>query len=315
MPLTPSVTVTLLMAAIGVLSAETAKAGSVPDGYRQVWSDEFASLSLCTGGPTYDGLEAGTGTWAAPGAWWNTNPKGVAGYGLYDWFVDPSYYGWPSGYPAQGQFAITRDGLRIRAEAPTPAMVPLLPSVMRAPVPWMTGQINSYHGMHIKPPFYFEARAKMPVAAGHPFPQIWLITGAHRYPTDHAMEYEIDVYEGFGESNRLHSALHWNKSPNKPDILNYEVVNKSSGVDLSTGFNDWGCQVTKEQQIFFFNGIEVGRVPTQDPSTVDSPYSIILDVSAGIPWKGGGPPSDGPHDMIVRYVRLYAPDANGITVK
>ena len=46
MPLTPSVTVTLLMAEIGVLSAETAKAGSVPDGYRQVWSDEFASLSL-----------------------------------------------------------------------------------------------------------------------------------------------------------------------------------------------------------------------------------------------------------------------------
>ena len=39
-------------------------------------------------------------------------------------------------------------------------MVPLLPSVMRAPVPWMTGQINSYHGMHIKPPFYFEARGR-----------------------------------------------------------------------------------------------------------------------------------------------------------
>ena len=43
------------------------------------------------------------------------------------------------------------------------------------------------------------------------------------------MEYEIDVYEGFGEYNRAALALHWNKSPNKPDILNYEVVNKSSG--------------------------------------------------------------------------------------
>ena len=94
MPLEPWLAVTLLMATIGALTGETAKAGSVPDGHHQVWSDEFTSLSLRTGGPTYDGLEAGTGTWAAaPGAWWNTNPKGVAGYGFYDWLVDPSDHG------------------------------------------------------------------------------------------------------------------------------------------------------------------------------------------------------------------------------
>ena len=286
MPLEPWLAVTLLMATIGALTGETAKAGSVPDGYHQVWSDEFTSLSLRTGGPTYDGLEAGTGTWAAPGAWWNTNPKGVAGYGFYDWLVDPSYYGWPAGYSNHGQLAITQDGLRIRAEAPTPEMAPLLPSVARARVPWMTGQINSYHGVHIKPPFYFETRAKMPLAVGHPWPQIWLVTGAHRYPTDRAKAYEIDVQEGFGESDRLHSSLHWNRNADDPTLLNYQVVNQPSGVDLSAGFNIWGCQVTRERQTFFFNGIEVGRVATQDLSTVDLPYSIILGVSAGIPWGG-----------------------------
>jgi hypothetical protein len=288
----------------------------VPEGYHLVWADEFAKLSLRTGGPTYYGLETGSGTWSAPGELIG-DPRGGPGYG-YDWFVDPSYYGWPGGY--HGQFAITSDGLRIRAEAPPLALAKLYPHVNRSPEPttatWMSGQITSWHAVRIKPPFYFEARAKMPVGNGRPWPAIWLATGQHRpAPNDHGKEYEIDVHEGFGESTKLNSTIHWNPYAMLSTYPAYNVVDSPSGVDLSAGFNVWGCYVTKTQQVFYFNGVEVGRVQTPAAANADQPYGIILDVSAGLPWKGGGPPSGGPYDMTVRYVRLYAPNPSGLTVR
>ena len=84
---------------------------------------------------------------------------------------------------------------------------------------------------------------------------------------------------------------------------------------FSVGFNTWGCLVTKQQQIFFFNGKEEGRVETPSTANADQPFGILLDVSAGLPWRNGGPPSGGPHDMIVRYVKLYAPDKRGLTLR
>ena len=58
-----------------------------------------------------------------------------------------------------------------------------------------------------------------------------------------------------------------------------------------------------------------GKWTPQVNANVDQPFGITLNVSAGLPWKGGGPPSGGPDDMIVRYVRLYAPDTRGLTLK
>ncbi|WP_428485837.1 glycoside hydrolase family 16 protein [Rhodopila sp.] len=306
------VMVVLLPFAVSYSAEEPATEGPIPAGFHQVWSDEFTTLSLRTGGPSYDGLADGTGTWAAPGAWYSDDPRGVAGYG-YDWFVDPSFDRWPAGYPRLGQFAITPEGLRIRAEAPSPAMARMLPMAVRDRKmhPWLAGQINSFHAVRIKPPFYFEARAKMPAGVGRPFPAIWLVTGAHKHPGDHARDYEIDVQEGFGDSDRLHATIHWNTSPDTANFPSRDVVNMAAAGDLSAGFNTWGCYVTTKQQVIYFNGKEVGRVVTPETAVADQPFGIILDVSAGLPWKGGGPPSGGPHDMIVRYVRLYGPDGPG----
>ena len=306
---------TVIILSAGVRAAER---GTIPSGYKRVWSDEFTSLSLRTGGPTYDGLESGSGTWSAPGAFYSSDARGVAGYG-YDWFVDPFYDHWPAGYSTHGQFKITPEGLRIRAERPSSAMAAMLPAITRegGGAPWISGQVSSFHAVRIKPPFYFEARAKMPPGMGRPWPAIWLLTGAHRYPDDSGKEYEIDLHEGFGDDDRLHSAIHWNPSADKPDYPSREVANLPSGVILSGGFNTWACEVTKGLQIVFFNGKEIGRLATPDTADADQYYGIILDVSAGLPWASGlrgdgGAPSGGPHDMIVRYVRLYAPDARGL---
>ena len=65
----------------------------------------------------------------------------------------------------------------------------------------------------------------------------------------------------------------------------------------------------------YFNGHEVGRVATPSDVNIKQPFGILLDVTAGLPWNGGGPPGNGPHDMVVEYVRLYAPNKSGLTLR
>jgi hypothetical protein len=301
----------LALAASGLpLAART-----VPEDYAHVWSDEFHSLSLRTGGPTDLGLQSGHGVWSAPGTWWSNDPKGVQGY-AYDWLVNPSYH-WPGDYG--GPFSITQDGLRIRSQVAPQIVSAILPKLNLAKdaldgrdvTPWLSAQINSWHGVRIAPPFYFECKAKMPRGVGRPWPAIWLMSGdrgqSHRTS---GREYEIDLHEGFGDSDKLHCTLHWHATADTKDYLARGF--ERSCPDLSVGFSIWGCHVTAERQIFYFNGDEVWRFDTPPGANANQPYGIILDVTAGIPWKTGGPPSDSPHDMIVRYVRLYAPNKQGL---
>jgi hypothetical protein len=300
-------------ALVGLLATATdcalAQPAPIPAGYTEVWSDDFKTLSLRTGGPTFTGLAAGSGIWAAPGAWFSSDPRGFAGDG-YEWLVDPTYYGWPKGYP--GPFAITPDGLRIRVEEAPAAIAALLPKIQRMGVtvtPWLGGQINSFHGVRIKPPFYFEARAKMPLGIGRPWPAIWLVTGTQKpFPNDKAKGYEIDLHEGFGDSVNLHMTVHWTRFADRPGAASQPITNAPSGVELSADFHRWACDVTIERQIFYFDDREVGRIESPPDAAVDQYYSIILGIGAGLPWKGGGPPSDGPHDLIIRVVKLYAPN-------
>jgi hypothetical protein len=302
-------------------TAEGDPPATIPDGYQLVWQDQFTRLSLRKGGPTFDGLEHGTGVWSSPGATYSEDPRGVAGYGGYDWFADPSYYGWPDGY--NGEFAITHDGLRIRTEPPIPALASVLPRVVgdawtgedaerhKETVPWLSGQLNSYNSVRIRPPFYFEVKAKMPEAGGHTFSAIWLATEERR-TGHHGINYEVDVQEGFGDSDRLHSTIHWNTSPVTDDFRHENVVDSVKVADLSKDFHVWGALVTRDEQVFYFDGNEMGRFKTPKNANADQYYGIILDVSAGMPWKGGGPPSGGPHDMFIRYVKLLAPNSKNL---
>lgn len=307
----------LALATAGLMVPTMRLNAAVPEHYKLVWSDEFKSLSLRTGGPTERGLQAGKGIWSAPGSWWTQDPKGVRGY-AYDWLVDPSYH-WPDDY--KGPFLITKEGLRIRSEAPPPNVAALLPKFSLPDVapdghnitPWLSGQIDSWYAVRIKPPFYFECRAKMPHGIGRPWPAIWLMSGTKRHPFAPGKDYEMDLHEGFGDSDKLHCAVHWNPSA-APDSKEYLVTGMEplSCPDLSANFNTWGCLVTAERQHFYFNDKEIWQLATPPNGDANQAYGIILDVTAGIPWKNGGPPSDGPHDMIVRYVRLYAENTHGL---
>lgn len=305
----------LSLAATGLLMPYAARA-QVPHGYDLVWADEFTAFSPRSGGPTDLGLQSGHGAWWAPGTWWSADPKGVQGY-AYDWLVNPSYP-WPGGY--KGPFTVTPEGLRIRSQVAPPAVAAVLPKITLANkdavdghdvTPWLSAQINSWYGIRVSPPFYLECRAKMPRGVGRPWPAIWLMSGdmgqSHRSV---GQEYEIDLHEGFGDSDKLHCTVHWHPSASSKDYLAKGF--EAPCPDLSADFNTWGCDVTAKRQTFYFNGQQVWEFDTPAGAKADQPYGIMLDVTAGIPWKTGGPPSDSPHDMIVRYVRLYAPNTRGL---
>jgi hypothetical protein len=117
------------------------------------------------------------------------------------------------------------------------------PVLSQGVVPWLAGQLNSFHAVRIAPPFYFEARARMPAAVGRPWPAIWLNTGSSwPYPNSNNdnLEYEIDVHEGFGDSDRLHATIHWNRKSDNRQFPGQGVVDQPAGVDLSKGMNTWG---------------------------------------------------------------------------
>ena len=55
------------------------------------------------------------------------------------------------------------------------------------------------------------------------------------------------------------SGVHWNTSPFTDEFVLRKGVDAPVD-DLSAGFNTWGCLVTKERQVFYFNGQKVGQV-------------------------------------------------------
>ena len=285
----------------------------LPPDWIEVWSDHFRSLSLRMGGPSYNGLSRGSGTWSASAPWYGRNePKGWEGFG-YDWFVDPSYPNWPSAYPKLGQFSITPDGLQIRAEPASPEMAALLPRV-RGVIPWMSGQLNSFQAVRIKPPFYFSCRARMPAAVGTPWPAIWLMTGARRpWPNDVGQEFEIDVHEGFGDDDKLHATVHWHEEPRGNIYLAKTVVEHVVAPLLLESFNTWGALVMSDRIDFVFNDTVVGSIEKPKAGLLNQYFGIILNVSAGLPWSHTLP-QGGPHVMTVSEVRLSAPDRNGLTL-
>ncbi len=278
-----------------------------PSDYQKVWSDEFRTLSLRTGGPSFDGLMAGRGTWASPGQWYSGDRRGGLGYGM-DYFIDPEWRPLGPDRPGMRSLLVTPEGLRLRAEPPDPELARLLPPKVNGHAPWASVQIMSFHAVRITPPFYFEAVARMPVDDGRPFPAIWLCTNSRRpWPNDHGQEYEIDVHEGFGDDDRLHSTLHWHPRLNDNDYAKQTIVDRKAPADLTRQFNRWGCHVTAREVIIGFNGVEITRAPHPPGAVWNQPFGILLDVSAGTPWDNV-PPSGGPKDMIVRSVSLYAPD-------
>ncbi|BAT59368.1 endo-1,3-1,4-beta-glycanase ExsH [Variibacter gotjawalensis] len=233
----------------------------VPSGYTATFTEEFNELSVSAWGP-------GT-RWIAHTPW-----NGDFGDAT---FADPA-----NGFP----FTVTNGVLRIEAS--------------KSSGQWQSGLLASVdaqgHGFS-QQYGYFEMRAQLPSGAGV-WPAFWLI-GLDRSQ----FTAEIDVMEQHGSAlgDRYSSAVHtWYRDGSQPSasVAKQHIVGANV---MTSGFHDYGVNVTPTSTIFYFDGQEVWRTAT--PESHKQPMYILLDLALG----GGFPINQTPNPsyMYVDYVHVY----------
>lgn len=147
---------------------------------------------------------------------------------------------------------------------------------------------------------YFECRAEMNKSLG-PHVAFWLQSptlGKTLNPaTDGA---EIDIFEYHRkEPGLIHHNIHWDGYGENHKQTGKKVPN----FPIGTGFHTFGLEWTKDEYIFYVNGIETWRTSTAVSQR--SQYIILSTELTG--W--GGDPATGSFPDAVKfdYVRVYKP--------
>lgn len=147
---------------------------------------------------------------------------------------------------------------------------------------------------------YFEMRAKLPSGVGV-WPAFWLVSSYDRTNPNAGKDgsVEIDVFEYYGFPNAYSSVVHvWEPKPHR--AVGTLITTREN--EVSEDFHNYGCMVTPEWIVMYFDGVEVWRVKT--PAEHNKPLMILLNLALG-----GGWPIDklqSPIYMYVDWVRAYA---------
>jgi beta-glucanase (GH16 family) len=147
---------------------------------------------------------------------------------------------------------------------------------------------------------YFEMRAKLPAGKGV-WPAFWLVSSYDRTNPEAGKDgsIEIDVIEYYGFPDSYMSTVHiWEPKPHRAQGM----MITTRPYEISNDFHNYGCMVTPEWIIMYFDGVEVWRVKT--PPEHNKPLMILLNLALG-----GGWPIDevkSPTHMFVDWIRAYA---------
>lgn len=147
---------------------------------------------------------------------------------------------------------------------------------------------------------YFEMRAKLPGGVGV-WPAFWLVSSYDRTNKEAGKDgaIEIDVIEYYGSPNVYHSVVHiWEPKPHRAG----GTIITTKDNEITEDFHNYGCMVTPEWIIMYFDGIEVWRVKT--PPEHNKPLMILVNFALGAGW-----PIDkvsSPSFMYVDWIRAYA---------
>jgi len=183
-------------------------------------------------------------------------------------------------------FAIVPEGLRIEAK--------------KEGAKWRAGLLSSVDpkGQGFSQQYgYFEMCAKFPKGPGT-WPAFWMCST--RGISDHSKPSpEIDIVEQYGNApNLLHTTVHfW--GPGDRHIAAGQV---SCVEDMSEDYHTYGLLWTRANLIWYFDGIEMYRLPT--PPAANTPMYIMVNLALGSGWPIDQTPD--PSDMLVKYVRVYA---------
>ncbi|MGQ9731408.1 MAG: glycoside hydrolase family 16 protein [Candidatus Zipacnadales bacterium] len=165
---------------------------------------------------------------------------------------------------------------------------------------WRAGLLCSVdpHGEGFSQQYgYFEMRAKFPKGKGV-WPAFWLL-GLPRLKDKSVTNIEIDVVEYYGvHPNALHTTVHlW-----YADGRHWADGRPSIVQGITDEFHNYGVMVTAEEIIFYYDGIELRRLPT--PAEAKGPLYLLVNLALGGGWPIDKTPN--PSFMYVDYVRVYA---------
>jgi beta-glucanase (GH16 family) len=160
----------------------------------------------------------------------------------------------------------------------------------------------------------FEARIQLPTGKGI-WPAFWLLGDNHETAPWPKCG-EIDILEGIGAPDTIHSTIHGPGYSGRSGITTKFPL--PAGESVNTGFHlyavEWGPDDIK---FFFDDHLIAHRTPADLPPgahwVYDHPFYVLLNLAVGGYWPGN--PDDTtvfPQQMVVDYVRVYSrkPDSS-----
>jgi beta-glucanase (GH16 family) len=160
----------------------------------------------------------------------------------------------------------------------------------------------------------FEARIQLPTGKGI-WPAFWLLGDNHETAPWPKCG-EIDILEGIGAPDTIHSTIHGPGYSGRGGITTKFAL--PAGESVNTGFHlyavEWGPDDIK---FFFDDHLIAHRTPADLPPgsrwVYDHPFYVLLNLAVGGYWPGY--PDDTtvfPQQMLVDYVRVYSrkPDSS-----
>jgi beta-glucanase (GH16 family) len=153
----------------------------------------------------------------------------------------------------------------------------------------------------------FEARAKLPRETGW-WAAFWLFsTSTHNVDGSGRDGTEIDIMEGFGRSDRLTHALHWDSYGRD----HKEAVQRLERPGLRDGFHTYALEWSPDEYVFYVDGEETWRTDAGGVSQVPAYVKVTAEISS-LDWATGpkwaGPLSDDayPDSFVIDYVRVWS---------
>lgn len=156
----------------------------------------------------------------------------------------------------------------------------------------------------------FEMRGRLPRETGW-WAAFWLFSkGAADVGKRGRDGTEIDIMEGFGGSDRLKHALHWDgaaAAPRKPKSKDKTLT----WPGISEGFHIFALEWSPEGYVFFVDDIETWRTDAGGVSRVPAYLKLTAEISSEDwaqtdLWAGPINPQAYPDAFIIDYVKVWS---------